>query len=176
MKGLVDLFDIVPVLMGSSLVGGVACDDILVSCIRISDGAHYLESAIENQEEAKAEADDAMREALEKIGPENPIAEDEELCHTLADLTYLAEEEIEEEVEQHGIDEHDILGTDGFESVPENEYDQTCAQSFERTDGEAEAHIGHVTVAQICVDHELQLASDERCDGADTHREDRYLE
>jgi len=148
-----DYLGILLVLMEALMIIGVTRENVFVFRIRIAYGAYDLEDAVDGEEDAESDLEGALLEAFEEVGPDNPITKDEQVGEAFAHFTYFAEEEVEGEEDDKRIDEHNVCWTNGLDFVPIVEDDQTCAQTFERTDGDVETERCHVLVLKIGLDH-----------------------
>lgn len=160
--------------MESLVIIGVSREDVFVLRIWIAYGAYDLEDAVDGEEDAESDLEGALFEAFEEVRPDDPIAKDEQVGETFAHFAHLAEKEVEGKEDDKRIDKHNIGWTDGLDFVPIIEDDQTCAQTFERTDGDVETERCHVLVLKIGLDHNSQFASDKLCNDCGTNRKDRH--
>ena len=169
-----DYLGIFLMLMQPLVIIGVTREDVFVFCIGISYGAYDLEDAVDGEEDAESYLEGALLEAFEEVGPDDPVTKDEQVGETLAHFAHLAEKEVEGEEDDKRIDEHNVRWSNGLDFVPIKEDNQTCAQTFERTDGDVETERCHMLVLKIGLDHNSQFASDKLCNDCGSHRKDRY--
>ena len=169
-----DYLGILLVLMEALVIVGVTRENVFVFRIRIAYGAYDLEDAVDGEEDAESDLEGALLEAFEEVGPDNPIAKDKKIGKSLAHFAHFAEEEVEGKEDDKRIDEHDVRWTNGLDFVPIIEDNQTCAQTFERTDGDVETERCHMLVLKIGLDHNSQFASDKLCNDCGSHRKDRH--
>ena len=128
---------------------GVTREDVFVFCIGIAYGAYDLEDAVDGEEDAESDLEGALLEAFEEVGPDDPITKDEQVGETFAHFAHFAEEEVEGEEDDKRIDEHYVRWTNGLDFVPIVKDDQTCTQTFERTNGDVETECCHMLVLKI---------------------------
>ena len=169
-----DYLGILLVLMQALMIIGVTRENVFVFRIRIAYGAYDLEDAVDGEEDAESDLEGALLEAFEEVGPDDPITKDEQVGEAFAHFTHFAEEEVEGEEDDKRIDEHNVCWSNCLDFVPIVEDDQTCAQTFERTDGDVETERCHVLVLEIGLDHNSQFASDKLCNDCGSHRKDRH--